>query len=826
MYFALLGPLEVREGERAIEVDGQRQRAALAALLMRANEVTRLPDGGERAVDALRRVLGESRIETRPGGHLLRVQPEELDLLLFERLAAEGEQALRAGDFVAAEDLLARALRLWRGEPLEGQPVSPELQAELARLSERGQAVARQHALAAEAHGPRVPVSAHRQLPRDIADFTGREAELRALYTLAGQAGTRIAAIEGMPGVGKTRLAVHAAHQLVRRGLFDEIQLWTDLRGFDPAAPPVDASTALAGFLHLLGVPGSDVPSGLDERAALYRERLAGKRALVLLDNAVSEEQVRPLLPGTPDCFVLITSRRALSGLDGVTPLRLTVFSTGEARDLLARIADEDRISGEPEHVARLAALCDHLPIALAIAARRLRSRPQWTVADLVDRLDAARGERLDQLSVRQDFRAVFDLSYRALPQRPQRLFRLLAVHPGVEFGADSVTALDPADVTETRQLLEILADEHLVMEASAGRYRLHDLVRLYATEQTTPDERLSALERLCGWYLHAADAARSRLAPTSPRQITLGPLAEGVVVPGFADYAGALAWYEDERANLRAVIEAAAGEPGLRPVAWRLAATLLTFYYVRSYWTDWIGTHETALRAAKELRDEQGEAAILRGLGVAFSDLRRFDDAIECHRRAQELLAGGDNTGGKAWNLNNLGVVYVDVDRLGDAEACFTEALGLFRATGDVLGEGICLNNLGDTARRAERPGQAIGHLERALAIQEHADDAGRRFTLLSLGDIHRDAGDHDQAVQRFGEALDVAKMLDDQRTVARCLTGIGHTFADRGDTEHATAHWRRALTIYDALGDPDAAKVRLLVDPSPPKLRIVRDD
>jgi DNA-binding SARP family transcriptional activator len=664
-----------------------------------------------------------------------------------------------------------------------------------------------------QARPAEVEISAWRQLPMDIAEFTGRQDELRTLHALAepaSQTAVVISAIQGMAGVGKTRLAVHVAHQLASTGRYDEIQLWTDLRGFDAERPPIPPATVLERFLLLLGVSGQHIPQELESRAALYRSRLAGKRALVLLDNAASEEQVRPLLPGGPGSLVLITSRHSLSGLVGAHGLPLDVLPRPDAIALLSRIIGDDRVAAETQAAARLTELCGHLPIAISLAARRLRRRPIWTVKDLVGRLERTE-RRLDQLAPgTHEMHALFTLSYQALPSVRQRMFRLLGLHPGDDFTAESAAALALTTPADAELQLEALLDEHLVQQTTPSRYRFHDLVRPYARDRAQPHETQEALHRLLTWYLHATESARSVFDPSRPRIIQLPPLPAHCVVPQFADQTEALAWYESERTTLRAVVQAAA-DGGLPEVAWQLAWVSLSFYYRRSHWDDWIATFRIALHATRSLGERRGEGIIWRGLGVAYSDLRQFTTAIDCHQRAQAIFEEVDDRHGQAWNLNNLGVVYVDLDRLPAAADCLRRALLLFRETSDRQGEGICLNNLGDTYRRLGRPSNAIGHLKQALNIQQEIDDrTGLQFTLSSLGDIHHDAGHHEQALRRYEEALATSQALGDQRTTARVLANLAQTLDAQGEHGPALTRWHQALTIFDELGDPQADTIR----------------
>lgn len=324
-------------------------------------------------------------------------------------------------------------------------------------------------------------VTVRRQLPADLAEFTGRAAELRALHERAAAAGGTAAvvlSIMGMGGAGKTRLAVRLAHQLLAAGRYLDAQLYVDLRGH-AGQPPADSAAVLAVLLGLLGVSRDQIPPDLPGRSALYRDRLYGKAALVLLDDAASEEQVLPLLPAGPGNLVLITGRRCLA-LDGAYALPLAGFSPADAERLLARIAGPERVAGDPEATRRLAALCGHLPLAVSLAGRRLRARPAWRPADLVARL-AGSGDRLGELAAGSDqLRTVFDRSYRLLGEAERRLFRLLGAEPG-EVTAESAAALAGVAPLAARRMLDRLVDEHLATVAAGERYRLPDLLRDYA---------------------------------------------------------------------------------------------------------------------------------------------------------------------------------------------------------------------------------------------------------------------------------------------------------------------------------------------------------
>ncbi|MCC8242758.1 AfsR/SARP family transcriptional regulator [Saccharothrix luteola] len=722
-----------------------------------------------------------------------------------ERLAVRLLRALHRGERRGEALTFYRTFRDRLVEELGAEPGAP--------LREAFQEV-----LVADQGLPASPagsVGAWRQLPMDVEEFTGRDRDLRQLREWA-RIGSRpassaptIAVITGMAGVGKTRLAVRVAHSLVADGRFDEVQLWSDLHGFHEARDPADPSAVLERFLRLLDVPGERIPQDLDSRAALYRDRLVGRRALVLLDNAASAEQVRPLLPASPGALVLVTSRHVLSEVDGARLLPLDVLSRQESVTVLARVVDDGRVAVEPEAAAKVAQLCGNLPLAVVLAARRLRTRPRWTVADLADHLTPS-GRRPATALTSLD--TVFDLSYRALPPVARRTFRLLALQVGDDFTAESVAALSGHGVEDAEQQLEHLLDEHLVQQADARRYRLHDLVREYARRRTAVegDEVDRAVRRLLVWYLHAAESARGVLDPTRVRIIDLPEPPADVVVPSFSGYDDAVRWFEQEHAALTAAVRTAAAQD-LAVVAWQLAWVLLSFHYPRSHWDDWIGCYHAGLAAAKQAGLRRGEGIMWRGLGVAYSDLRRYDTAVHCHVRAQGLLEEVGDVHGQAWNLNNLGVIHVDLGELDRAADCFRRALPMFRATGDRQGEGFALNNLGDTYLGLGRTDLAADHLERALAIQRETDDQmGLQFTLSTLGELHHRTGSYGEALRYHREALALSRRLNHPRTTARALTNLARTHDQLDEPAEARRHRQEAHDIFQEIGDPQAAEVQ----------------
>ncbi|MBK1787152.1 tetratricopeptide repeat protein [Prauserella sp. ASG 168] len=658
---------------------------------------------------------------------------------------------------------------------------------------------------------PERGVRAHAQLPMDIEEFTGRQQELHQLRDLAqarpGGTATPIAVITGMAGVGKTRLALHSAHTLVRAGRYPDLQLWVELRGYDPDQDPVGPFEALERCLRLLGVPAGDVPPDLDSRAALFRDRLVGKKVLLILDNAVTEEQVRPLLPASTDCLVIITSRRALVELDGAHIIPLDVFSPGQAVELLSRLAGADTISRDTAAAAEICRLCGYLPLAVALAGRRLRADRSGSAQNLVRRLN---NDRLGRSSTgSRSPHAVFDLSYQALTEQQRHAFRRLSLHPGNDLTPAAAAALAGVDSASAHQLVEGLADEHLLYRNVSGRFRFHDLIKAFARDRAaiddSPAQRQDAIQRLLGHYIHSANAARSVLTPHG--RCPVPQLPDGAFeIERFADYDAALAWCEAEKDNLSAAIRVAATKP--TPAAWQLPAVLLTFYYLRSHWAEWAVSHRSALAAARTLDDVRGEAVILKGLGVLWSDLHRFDESLDCHHQAHELFAELDDSNGTAWNLNNLGVMLVELDRLDEAEDTFDRALALFRASEDGYGEGICLNNLGDTRRRLGDPHRATEHLHEALEIQRRLGDNGSlRYSLATLADICCEVGNHDQAIDYYRAAITASEETGDHRTTARTQANLADALERTGRAKDAreAEHLRKnAVSTLAKLGDP----------------------
>ncbi|MGP4016896.1 BTAD domain-containing putative transcriptional regulator [Saccharopolyspora sp. 5N708] len=661
------------------------------------------------------------------------------------------------------------------------------------------------------------PVSAHRQLPPDIADFTGREAELSALHerVRAADGGTAvtISLIEGMGGVGKTRLAVRAAHQLLAAGRCGDCQLYVDLRGHADQ-PPADPSAVLASFLRLLGVPDDQIPSRMDERVMLYRDRLYGRKALVLLDNASGEDQVVPLLPAGPDNTVLITSRRTLA-LDGAHTLPLDVFTPVEAEDLLRKVVGRNRGAGTPEAARRVVELCGRLPLAVALAARRLQSRRAWTVSDLAVRL-AETGDRLYELVAgNRRLRAVFDLSYHALDQDERRMFRLLGLHPGDDFTVDAVAALAGVGRGAAQQLLDRLVDEHLVNVVTRDRYRLHDLlaeyVRSIVREEEPPAQRTAAITRVLDFYLHSATSAAHLLQPHQPTMKLAG--SRPVHRPTLRGKEDARQWLDAERACLIAAVSLAA-EQGWPTHAWQLTRSLREYLHLYGYGNDhdWVRTHEAALAAAVAAQDPVGEAMTRADLAAAYLDQGRGADACEHLYRALDFHRATGDRVLETSSLESLGTLCF---RLGE----FHEALQHYRlgaslcAGLDPYREGVLRINVGKALAALGFVDESLESLHRGIELSREAGNTdGECCGLADIGEAHRRTGNYAQAVDFLRRAVALAVEHGLEPRVAYARHRLGKTYRELGRYDDAMTNLHAALQIVRQVSGP-AAESEVLI-------------
>ena len=679
------------------------------------------------------------------------------------------------------------------------------------------------------------------RLPADLAGFTGRTGELDQLQRAArDRPPVVISAIAGMAGVGKTELAVHFGHLLHRQQPFERV-LFVNLRGFDPdpSQSPVDPAAVLDGFLRLLGLPGQQIPHDLAGRAATFRDRLTGTRALIVLDNAATTEQVRPLLPAAEGCITLVTSRRRLTGLHPATHLGVDVFNPGEALAFLDRAVPGSSAAPDSQATARIARRCGYLPLALGLMARHIRGTPGWTLTDHADRLDERHHDR--RLDTGIDL--ALTQSYRHLPAGRQRLLRLLALHPGQDFDAYAAAALTGTGVDTARSRLRQLRDDHLLRDAGPGRYTFHDLVRAYATvraaDEESPPERREALTRLFDLYLAASAAAMNTLYPAEatvrPRILPAGTPVPDLTIPGRARR-----WLDSERSTLIAVAAHAAthGQPAHTVLMSRLLQRHLA---AGSHNADAVTLHDHGYHAAVQLGDVTGQATALLDIGFTYGRLGYAGRAAASLQRAVHLFrsAGSpagqrrapdvsgdrndrsaraltmfqqmDDRLGEAYAREGLGLVHLELGRTGSAAGHFRRALALFRQTGDPAGETWTLEGLGLLRARLGNDGRAIGHQEQALAVcRATGDRIGEARVLNSLGETARTFDRPADSLDHHAAARAVAAGTGDRPQLARALTGIGHAHRALSDPALAREHYGQALTLYSALGRPEEYQIR----------------
>ncbi|GIH29710.1 hypothetical protein Aph01nite_80200 [Acrocarpospora phusangensis] len=676
-----------------------------------------------------------------------------------------------------------------------------------------------------------------RQLPLDVYGFTGRAAQLAQLDDLlAGGRTAVISAVAGTAGVGKTALAVHWGHRTA--GRFPDGQLYLDLRGYDPERP-VAAADALAGFLRSLGVDPPAIPDGLPERAALYRTVVAGRRLLVVLDNASGADHVRPLLPGSPSCFTVVTSRDDLAGLvarEGAGRIALDMLSPAEAAALLRALVGA-RAERSPGDAAALAESCGRLPLALRIAAELAVAQPEAALSELVAGLRDER-RRLDLLEAAGDprtaVRAVFSWSYRRLSAGAARLFDLLGLHPGRDLDAYAAAALAGTGLAEAGQLIEELARGHLLERAGPGRHTMHDLLRAFAVENAT--DAHAALTRLFDYYRHASASAAATLFPYERERPAVEP--PGSPSPPAEELGG---WLDRERANLVAVAGYAAGHgwPGhcvdLSRALWRhfevgchyqealavhasaaraalaagegRASALASLAGV--HW--WLGDFRQAetryaqsLAAAREAADPDGEARALGRLGVVHERLGDLPKALDCLREALELCRRTGNPHGTGTQLVNLGALCRRLGRFEEAARHQLAAAEMFAEVGDLRLRGYALGNLGALRSTLGHHTDALVHLTQALAdCRAAGDPGGEASALAALGTVYLRLSRHPEALDHLRRALAASRETGDRSLETETLNGLGETLRAMGQPDSALARHRAAHALTGETGD-----------------------
>jgi DNA-binding SARP family transcriptional activator len=735
---------------------------------------------------------------------------ERLSALLMLALYRDGQQAAALAAYQHARDLLVDEL---------GAEPGPELR----KLQH--QILAADPGLAGPVNSwpPAQEMVGHvlpRELPAPVGHFTGRAAELSKLSELAGGSpAVAICAVGGTAGVGKTALAVQWAHQVA--GQFPDGQLYVNLRGYDPHEP-LSAADALAGFLRTLGVPGAEIPDEAQDRARLYRSKLAGRRVLVLLDNARDADQVRPLLPGNPGCAAMVTSRDSLAGLvatDGARRLDLDVLPQADAIALLRTLIGA-RAAENPAATAELAGLCARLPLALRIAAELVAARRASPLADLVAELAASRLDLLDAGEDRADVRAVFSWSVRQLPDHVATAFRLIGLHPGDDLDVPAAAALTETSVGQARWMLDRLQRASLLHAVGPRHYGAHDLLRAYAREQADAHDAggrsQEALTRLFDYYLSAAAAAvnvlfpaeaRRRLRPPAtscpPAGPTRGQHVASAVAPELLGKAEARAWLDRERANLAAVIVHCAGHGWTRHAA-DLTATLHRYLINGSHLAEAHTIYRHQLHAACRSGDLAAEANALYGLGSIRMKKGHFRDASMQYQDALERFRKCGDRAGVTRVLLNLGMTEFQLHNHSGAANWYRLAIDAHQVAGDSLGIASALCGLSNAETELGSYEQASEHLQVALQISREAEDQAREARALEgIGELSLRRGHLTQAADSFRQALTLYRNIENPAGVANGLFSLGEVTVRQGEYSAAISYLQQALAVFRRADD-----------------------
>jgi tetratricopeptide (TPR) repeat protein/transcriptional regulator with XRE-family HTH domain len=677
------------------------------------------------------------------------------------------------------------------------------------------------------ADGSRVQAPVPRQLPAAIPHFTGRVTELAALDAVLDDArsgrpaAVMVAVIDGPPGVGKTALAVRWAHQAA--AAFPDGQLHVNLRGFGPRDGITPPKTAIRRLLDALGRQAGQIPPDPESQAGLYRSLLAGQRVLILADNALDAGQIRPLLPGSPGCMVLATSRNRLIGLaaEGARLITLDVLADAEAREFLCRRIGDRRARAEPDAVGELARRSGGLPLALTVAAARAVTRPAVPLAAVAADL-AGTASRLGSLQTSDpetDVRTVFSWSCEHLGQEPARLFRLLGVHPGADITGPAAAALLGAAPEAARAALELLALANLAAEHVPGRYGQHDLLRAYAAEQAERHEpeaaRRAAARRVLDYYVHTGHAAALVLNSHRVAVPALPPMSAGVEPERLAGHREALAWFEAEHQILLGCVSLAA-EIGADSCAWILPWAMTEFLDRRGYWHEWAATQRSALAAATRLGDMAGQAAAHRAIATACVRLTDYEQARSHLNACMGLHRELGDRAGEALTRHSLGRVAEHQGRYADALRHEQQALGLFQDASDQAGQALALNAIGWYHILLGCPEQATAFCRQALALYGLAGSrVGQAQAWDSLGYAEHQLGRLEHATACYQHALGILRDLGELFGQADTLARLGDTRCAAGDVAAARDAWQQSLDILQDLRHPDAIQVRAKLHP-----------
>ncbi|GAA1020967.1 SARP family transcriptional regulator [Acrocarpospora pleiomorpha] len=644
---------------------------------------------------------------------------------------------------------------------------------------------------------------ARNNLPRDTSTFTGRTGEIARLLAMATphETAVTVLAIDGMPGVGKSALAVHLAHRLA--GRYPDGQLHLDLYGHDTERAPLDPLAALDQLLRMLGIPAARIPPGLDERATLWRAELARRKALIVLDGAAGHEQIRHLLPGTPGCLVLITSRRRLAGLDDIQSLSLEALPPEDAATLFGRIIGHGR-ARETDEVATLMRLCGYLPMAIQLVGNRIQHRSSWQVADLVALLGDNNRRLAEIRADNREITAAFELSYQGLDPVRQEAFRLFGLHPGAEFGIDSSAALLQADLHTTERILDDLLDHHLIAEPRRGRYQFHDLIRDYARQLSAdrPDlQRRVARSRLLDFYLFTADRADQLLHPRRvglPIEVSGPPPA----LPRLETAEDARNWFTGEVDNLLHLSAYAADDRWPKHAA-LLAHVLSQFLETSGHWKEAVGLHQRAIDAWRLLGDQAGAARARADIARMLSRAGNQDNAFEQATQALTIQRGLNDQHAIADLLDLIGVIYIYRSEYTIALEYCELALQTQRALGDRRGEAASLSHLGIALWHLGDYPEGDSRMRQSLAIWQEIDDPrGKQITLNNLGDFELQLGRAASALQYYEQATAADPEMGPQHQ-AICFNNIANVRQDMGDLAEANQYYRNAVKLYQEIGD-----------------------
>ncbi|WP_204014837.1 ATP-binding protein, partial [Virgisporangium aurantiacum] len=675
----------------------------------------------------------------------------------------------------------------------------------------------------------RPPVPAH--LPPPGGGFVGRSDALDRLEANRADPDTPVVVISGTAGVGKTTLAVQWAHRAADR--FPDGQLYVNLRGFDPAATPLDPADVVRGFLDALGVEPERVPDPLQERIGLYRTLVYGRRMLVVLDNARDADQVSPLFPGDPAIMTVVTSRNRLTRLAanvGADQIILDVLSQAVAGELLTRRVGTRRAAAEPAAVRKITDLCARLPLAIAIVGAYAAGRPEFPLSAVATNLAAARDTTgsvdptPDNPSGTGDIEIVIASSYRALPPRTARLFRLLGVHPGPDIDAHAAASLLGVPPTEIGAPLAELVEAHLLSERQPGRYAFHDLLRAYAATLARAEggsaEEADALLRVTDHYLRSLELADHLMSPLA-RRVRLPPPVADVTPVEVADRTAAAEWVTVERRALTALIRRAAAAQ-LDVHVWQLAWLLWRFFEFRGYLTDWVATQELALESARRLADPVALEHVNRAFAFAWTRLDKYDRARAHLTEAAAQHDHVDDPRGRARVLLSMAWVEGRDDRPQDSLRWAEQALAIFDEMEDRLGMSQVLSNMAWNLRKTGDLDRAFDLCTRGLELNRDLGDTYCRADLLdTMGEIYHQWGDHFTAVKCLDEGARLHRELGDRYTEGVSLQNLGDAYAAADEHTQAQTAWRTALGIFADLGHSDAATVRARLttaDETPP--------